>query len=108
MDSIKTYLSQVRMCLQGDKSKQALNEYLLQSAIDLLFEKFAGRFSPSNSWKVLCFSWEDDKENERMNGHVLSTYNLHIFLLLYVAMERIVERNDPAAWKAIIEEAEEK
>jgi hypothetical protein len=50
MDSMKTYVSQVRMCLQGDKSKQALNEHLPQSAINLLFEKFAGRFSPSNSW----------------------------------------------------------
>ncbi|KAH7028688.1 hypothetical protein BKA57DRAFT_511480 [Linnemannia elongata] len=73
MDSIKTYVSRVQMCLQGDKSKQALNEHLPQSAIDLLFEKFAGRFRPA-----------------------------------IVAVERIVERNDPAAWKAVIEDAEDK
>ncbi|KAG0196176.1 hypothetical protein BGX33_001959, partial [Mortierella sp. NVP41] len=73
MDSIKTYVSRVRMCLQGDKSKQALSEHLPQSAIDLLFEKFAGRFRPA-----------------------------------IVAVERIVECNDPAAWKAVIEDAEDK
>jgi hypothetical protein len=42
------------MCLQGGKSKQALNEYLPQGAIDLLFEKFAGRFRPAISGK--CFA----------------------------------------------------
>jgi hypothetical protein len=42
------------MCLQGDKSKQALNEHLPQSAIDLLFEKFAGRFRPAIVGK--CFA----------------------------------------------------
>ncbi|OAQ22280.1 hypothetical protein K457DRAFT_1825616 [Linnemannia elongata AG-77] len=73
MDSIKTYISRVRMCLQGDKSKQDLNEHLPQSAIDLLFEKFEGRFRPA-----------------------------------IVAVERIIERNDPAAWKAVIEDAEDK
>ncbi|KAG0317278.1 hypothetical protein BGZ97_005618, partial [Linnemannia gamsii] len=70
MDSIKIYVSRVQMCLQGDKSKQALNEHLSQSAIDLLFEKSVGR--------------------------------LHAAI---GALERIVECNDPAAWKAIIEDA---
>ena len=46
-DSIKTYISRVRDCLQDDQSKQALNEYLSQDALDMLYNKFVGRYRPA-------------------------------------------------------------
>ncbi|KAF9974931.1 hypothetical protein BGZ75_000671 [Mortierella antarctica] len=72
-DSMKTYISRVRDCLQDEQSKQALNEYLSQDALDMLYDKFVGRYRPA-----------------------------------IVAMERIVECNDPSAWKKTIEDAEER
>ncbi|KAF9951959.1 hypothetical protein BGZ70_000789, partial [Mortierella alpina] len=72
-ESIKTYISRVRDCLQDDQSKQALNECLSQDALDMLFEKFVGRYRPA-----------------------------------IVAMERLVECNDPGAWKQTIEDAEDR
>ncbi|KAF9104706.1 hypothetical protein BGX30_009041, partial [Mortierella sp. GBA39] len=72
-DSIKTYISRVRDCLQDDQSQLALDEHLPQMAVDTLFNKFAGRFRPA-----------------------------------IAAIERIVECNDPSAWKKTIEDAEDK
>ena len=45
--SINAYISRVRNCLLDDNSKQILNEHLPPEAIDLLFEKFAGRYRPA-------------------------------------------------------------
>ncbi|KAF9924400.1 hypothetical protein BGZ67_009274 [Mortierella alpina] len=72
-DSMKTYISRVRDCLQDEQSKQALNEYLSQNALDMLYDKFVGRYRPA-----------------------------------IVAMGRIVECNNPSAWKNTIEDAEER
>ncbi|KAG0060267.1 hypothetical protein BGZ89_012410 [Linnemannia elongata] len=72
-DSIKTYISRVRDCLQDDQSKQALGEFLSQEAVDMLHRKFVGRYRPA----IAC-------------------------------MERIVEGNDPDAWKKTIEDAEDR
>ncbi|KAF9960672.1 hypothetical protein BGZ70_008520, partial [Mortierella alpina] len=38
------HISRVRDCLQDDQSKQALNEYLSQDALDMLYHKFVGRY----------------------------------------------------------------
>ncbi|KAF9984705.1 hypothetical protein BGZ65_012828 [Modicella reniformis] len=72
-DSIKSYISRVQMCLQDERSKLALDEQLPQDAVDMLFEKFAGRFRPAIS-----------------------------------ALERIVEGNEPGAWKKTIEDVEDR
>ncbi|KAF9923555.1 hypothetical protein BGZ67_009766, partial [Mortierella alpina] len=72
-DSIKSYISRVRDCLKDEKSRQALNEYLSQDALAMLYDKFVGRYRP-------CI----------------------------VAIERIIECNDPSAWKRTVEDAEER
>ncbi|KAG9319369.1 hypothetical protein KVV02_000942 [Mortierella alpina] len=46
-ESINTYVSRVQECLQDEQSKQALNECLLQDAVDMLFDKFVGRYRPA-------------------------------------------------------------
>ncbi|KAF9123631.1 hypothetical protein BG015_005274, partial [Linnemannia schmuckeri] len=56
-----------------EQSKQALNEYLPQEAVDMLFQKFVGRYRPA-----------------------------------IASVERIVECNDPGAWKKTVEDAEDR
>ncbi|KAF9969015.1 hypothetical protein BGZ73_008842, partial [Actinomortierella ambigua] len=46
-DSIKRYISRVRMCLADDQSKLALDDHLPQEAVDMLFKKFVGRYRPA-------------------------------------------------------------
>ncbi|KAF9113508.1 hypothetical protein BGX30_006927, partial [Mortierella sp. GBA39] len=46
-ESIKKYISRVRTCLQDDQSKRALDEHLPQGAVDMLLNKFSGRFRPA-------------------------------------------------------------
>ncbi|KAF9536754.1 hypothetical protein EC957_009801 [Mortierella hygrophila] len=58
---------------EDEHSKQALNEYLSQEAVEMLFQKFEGRYRPA-----------------------------------IAAIERIVECNDPGAWKKTIEDAEDR
>ncbi|KAG9062119.1 hypothetical protein KI688_006845 [Linnemannia hyalina] len=57
---------------EDDQSKLALDEHLPQEAVDMLFNKFAGRFRPA------------------------------------IAAERVIESNDPGAWKKTIEAAEDR
>lgn len=47
------YISQVRDCLHDDESKLALDEYLLQEAVKMLFQKFVGRYRPAIA-AVVC------------------------------------------------------
>ncbi|KAF9271297.1 hypothetical protein BGZ68_003861, partial [Mortierella alpina] len=72
-ESINTYVSRVQECLQDQQSKQALNEYLSQDALDMLFDKFVGRYRPA-----------------------------------IVAIEKIVEQSEHGAWKALIEDTEDR
>ncbi|KAF9972814.1 hypothetical protein BGZ73_003998 [Actinomortierella ambigua] len=72
-ESIKSYISRVQTCLSDEQSKLALLEHLPQDAIDMLFDKFVGRYRPA----IAC-------------------------------IERIVECNDPGAWKKTIQDAENK
>ncbi|KAG0355130.1 hypothetical protein BGZ54_001285 [Gamsiella multidivaricata] len=46
-ESINTYISRVRDCLHDEQSKLALDEYLSQEAVEMLFQKFAGRYRPA-------------------------------------------------------------
>ncbi|KAF9578497.1 hypothetical protein BGW38_005666, partial [Lunasporangiospora selenospora] len=46
-ESIYTYISRVRNSLQNEQSKQAWDELLSQEAVDMLFQKFAGRYRPA-------------------------------------------------------------
>jgi hypothetical protein len=46
-ESIKAYIARVQMCLLEDDSRQILDERLPQEAIDMLFERFVGRFQPA-------------------------------------------------------------
>ncbi|KAF9916716.1 hypothetical protein FBU30_001179 [Linnemannia zychae] len=48
-DSVETYISRVRNCLPDDQSKQALDEFLSQEAVDMLVQKFVGRYRPAIS-----------------------------------------------------------
>ncbi|KAF9907382.1 hypothetical protein BX616_000423, partial [Lobosporangium transversale] len=81
-ESIKSYISRAEKCLPDEKSRLALSEYLPQDAVDMLFEKFAGRFRPAitaieriiecndpGSWKMTI----QDAE-----GRLVSWANRHI------------------------------
>ncbi|KAI8360926.1 hypothetical protein B0O80DRAFT_145835 [Mortierella sp. GBAus27b] len=46
-ESINTYISRVRDCLHDEQSKLALDEFLSQEAVEMLFQKFEGRFRPA-------------------------------------------------------------
>ncbi|KAG0272298.1 hypothetical protein BGZ96_005390 [Linnemannia gamsii] len=46
-DSIETYISRVRDCLQDEQSKLALDGFLSQEAVEMLFQKFVGRYRPA-------------------------------------------------------------
>ncbi|KAK3810463.1 MAG: hypothetical protein J3R72DRAFT_530348 [Linnemannia gamsii] len=46
-ESISTYLSRVRDCLHDEQSKLALDDYLSQEAVEMLFNKFVGRYRPA-------------------------------------------------------------
>ncbi|KAF9924655.1 hypothetical protein BGZ67_009152, partial [Mortierella alpina] len=71
-ESINTYVSRVQECLQDEQSKQALNECLSQDALDMLFDKFVGRYRPAivavekiveqsehGTWRALIEDTED-------------------------------------------------
>ncbi|KAF9118991.1 hypothetical protein BGX30_004160 [Mortierella sp. GBA39] len=45
-DSITTYISRVRTCLQDDQSKLAVDEQIPKEAVEMLFKKFEGRLRP--------------------------------------------------------------
>ncbi|KAI8355057.1 hypothetical protein B0O80DRAFT_52621 [Mortierella sp. GBAus27b] len=46
-ESIIAYISRVRDCLHDEQSKLALDEYLSQEALEMLFQKFLGRYRPA-------------------------------------------------------------
>ncbi|KAF9084082.1 hypothetical protein BGX27_003926, partial [Mortierella sp. AM989] len=46
-ESINTYISRVRDCLQDEQSKLALDKHLSQEAVEMLFQKFVGRYRPA-------------------------------------------------------------
>ncbi|KAF9398629.1 hypothetical protein BGZ94_005950, partial [Podila epigama] len=73
IDSIKAYVSRTRGCLLNDESKRAFDERFPQSSLDMLFDKFVGRYRPA-----------------------------------IVAIEKIVEHAEHGAWKALIEDTEDK
>jgi hypothetical protein len=52
-ESINTYISRVRDCLQDEQSKLALDKHLLQEAVEMLFQKFVGRYRPAIA-AVVC------------------------------------------------------
>lgn len=56
-DSIKAYISRVRDCLQDDQSKQALDEFLSQEAVEMLHQKFVGRYRPAIACMYVNFRW---------------------------------------------------
>ncbi|KAI8345422.1 hypothetical protein B0O80DRAFT_283525 [Mortierella sp. GBAus27b] len=72
-ESINTYISRVRHCLHDEQSKTALDDFLSEEAVEMLFQKFAGRYRPA-----------------------------------IIAIERIVEGNDPGAWKTTFEDVEDR
>ncbi|KAI8357234.1 hypothetical protein B0O80DRAFT_527888 [Mortierella sp. GBAus27b] len=72
-ESIIAYISRVRDCLHDEQSKLALDEFLSQEALEMLFQNFLGRYRPA-----------------------------------IAAVERIIECNDPGAWKKTIEDAEDR
>ncbi|KAF8926898.1 hypothetical protein BGZ47_002487 [Haplosporangium gracile] len=46
-ESVNAYISRVRNCLDDDQSKLALDEFLSQEAVGMLFQKFVGRYRPA-------------------------------------------------------------
>jgi hypothetical protein len=52
-ESIITYISRVRDCLHDEQSKLALDEFLTQEALEMLFQKFVGRYRPAIA-AVVC------------------------------------------------------
>ncbi|KAF8923383.1 hypothetical protein BGZ58_003017 [Dissophora ornata] len=46
-DSIAAYVSRVRTCLQDEQSKLALDNHIPKEAMEMLFNKFEGRFRPA-------------------------------------------------------------
>ncbi|KAG0329172.1 hypothetical protein BG000_000169 [Podila horticola] len=46
-ESINAYISRVRDCLQDEQSKLAMDEFLSQEAVEMLFQKFVGRYRPA-------------------------------------------------------------
>ncbi|KAI8345730.1 hypothetical protein B0O80DRAFT_266271 [Mortierella sp. GBAus27b] len=72
-ESISTYISRVRHCLHDEQSNMALDKFLSEEAVEMLFQKIVGRYRPAIN-----------------------------------AIERIVEGNDPGAWKKTVEDAEDK
>ncbi|KAF9276057.1 hypothetical protein BGZ68_010295 [Mortierella alpina] len=72
LDSIKAYVSRVRRCLLDDESRRAFDERLPQDALDMLFDKFVGRYRPAivalekimelsehGTWRALIEDTED-------------------------------------------------
>ncbi|KAF9080259.1 hypothetical protein BGX23_002403, partial [Mortierella sp. AD031] len=81
--SIKAYVSLMRITLPDGESRQALDERLPQEAIGMLFEKFAGRFRPAavamekivegnkrGPWKVAIEDTEDKLLVEHAFGRI--------------------------------------
>jgi len=46
-ESINTYISRVRDCLHVEQSKMALDEFLSEEAVEMLFQKSVGRHCPA-------------------------------------------------------------
>ncbi|KAG0364878.1 hypothetical protein BGX24_004416, partial [Mortierella sp. AD032] len=72
LESIKAYVSRVRRCLPDDESRRVFDERLPQDALDMLFDKFVGRYRPAivaiekimehsehGTWKALIENTED-------------------------------------------------
>ncbi|KAG0276640.1 hypothetical protein BGZ97_010055, partial [Linnemannia gamsii] len=72
LESIKAYVSRVRRCLLDDESRRVFDERPPQEALDMLFDKFVGRYRPDilaiekiveqslqGTWKALI---EDTKD----------------------------------------------
>ncbi|KAG0277039.1 hypothetical protein BGZ95_006634 [Linnemannia exigua] len=72
LESIKAYVSRVRRCLLNDESRRIFDERLPQDALDMLFDKFVGRYRPAivavekivehserGTWKALIEDTED-------------------------------------------------
>jgi len=55
----------VRDCLHDEQSKVALDEYLSQEAVDMLFQKFMGRYRPAIA-AVVCQLEMTSKRKEAM------------------------------------------
>ena len=47
LESIKAYVSRVRRYLLDDESRRVFDERLPQDALDMLFDKFVGRYRPA-------------------------------------------------------------
>jgi hypothetical protein len=41
------YISRARDCLHDEQSKMALDEFLSEEAVEMLFQKFVGRYRPA-------------------------------------------------------------
>jgi hypothetical protein len=46
-ESINTYTSRVRHCLRDEQSKMALDDFLPEEAVEMLFQKSVGRYRPA-------------------------------------------------------------
>ncbi|KAF9557893.1 hypothetical protein EC968_007407, partial [Mortierella alpina] len=90
-ESIKTYVSRVQECLQDEQSKQALNECISQDALNMLFDKFVGRYRPAivaiekivehsehGTWRALIEDTEDrlvSWEHRTIKGNLCQELN---------------------------------
>ncbi|KAG9319078.1 hypothetical protein KVV02_001720 [Mortierella alpina] len=72
LESIEAYVSRVRKCLLDDESRRVFDEHLPQDALDMLFDKFVGRYRPAivalekiveqsehGTWRTLIEDTED-------------------------------------------------
>ena len=74
----------MRDCLHDEQSKVALDEYLSQEAVDMLFQKFMGRYRPAIA-AVVCQLEMTSKRKEAMkrsNAHY-AQYLLSYCLSVY-------------------------
>ncbi|KAF9271747.1 hypothetical protein BGZ88_005674, partial [Linnemannia elongata] len=85
-------LPQLRRCLLDDESRRIFDERLPQDALDMLFDKFVGRFRPA----IIA---------------IRSAFAIFNGLKSYIdgtSYEKIVEHSKHGTWKALIEDTEDK
>ncbi|KAG0273529.1 hypothetical protein BGZ96_004803, partial [Linnemannia gamsii] len=70
LESIKAYVSRVRRYLLHDESRWVFDERLPQDALDMLFDKFVGRFRPATvtNQKIV-----EDNEHGSWKAHIEDT-----------------------------------
>ena len=89
-DSIKAYISRMRRCLSDDESREVLDKHLPQEAIDMLFERFAGRFRPAAVAIVSLFASTEIISKRKEAIKCLFSFFLLTYLFLSIYKKRLL------------------